>query len=244
MLSNVCGVILAGGLGTRLRSAVADRPKVLAPVAGRPFISYLLDQLDKAGVKKVVLCTGYLAETIEAEFGKTYRSIRLSYSVENSPLGTAGALRNCLEHISSEHVMVLNGDSYCESDLEEFWKWHMENGASASVLLNYIDDTGRYGRVVLDGSSRVTGFIEKGKEGAGFINAGIYLLERRLVSEIPADQPLSLERDFFPRWAAEGVLFGLKAEIKQFIDIGTPESYEKAQKLFHARQLQSGESNQ
>lgn len=232
MLSNYCGVILAGGLGTRLKSIVADRPKVLAPVAGKPFLAYLLDQLCEAGIAKVILCTGYLADLIEAEFGRSYRSIELFYSVEDSPLGTAGALRNCLPQISSDYALVLNGDSYCETDIAGLCRWCSGRGAKAAILLNQIEDTSRYGRVVLDDAARITGFVEKGKDGPGLINAGIYLFNKALMKEIPPSQALSLEKDFFPKWAASGALFGFRAVIKRFIDIGTPESYEQAQKLF------------
>ncbi len=229
MLSRVCGVILAGGLGTRLKSVVSDRPKVLAPVAGRPFLSYLLDQIADAGIKRVILCTGYLAGMIEAEFGKSYRSIGISYSIEESPLGTAGALRNCLGEISSDDALILNGDSYCDADIAGFCRWCFDKGVKAGILLNGINDTRR---VNVDDAGRITGFVEKGRGGPGLINAGIYLIDKGLISDIPPARTVSLETDCFPNWSAAGVLFGFAAAVKRFIDIGTPESYQEAQKLF------------
>src|SRR5687768_5619957 len=120
-LSHLTAVILAGGLGTRLRSVISDRPKVLARVLDRPFLTYLLDQLAAAGLNYVILCTGYLGEQVKAEFGTSYSSLRLAYSQEMVPLGTAGALQLALSLIPSETVLVLNGDSFCEVDLQRFY---------------------------------------------------------------------------------------------------------------------------
>ena len=118
--SDVTAVILAGGLGTRLRSVIADRPKVLAEVRGRPFLAYLLDQLIVAGSRSVVLCTGYCGEQILRTFGERYGPLRLSYSQERTPLGTAGALRAGLGQFGSDSVLALNGDSYCSLDLKKY----------------------------------------------------------------------------------------------------------------------------
>jgi len=115
-----CAVILSGGLGTRLRSVVSDRPKVMAMVAGRPFLTHLLDQLVESGIRKTVLCTGYMAELIQNELGERYRNMELAYSVEDTPLGTGGALRNAIGQISGNMLLVLNGDSYCSCHIADF----------------------------------------------------------------------------------------------------------------------------
>jgi D-glycero-alpha-D-manno-heptose 1-phosphate guanylyltransferase len=223
-LADTMAVILAGGLGTRLRSVVADRPKVLAEVAGRPFITHLLDQLHAAGSRHVVLCTGYLGEQVEAAIGPTYRGMRVGYSREAEPLGTGGALRLALEHVDSPDLLVLNGDSYCAADLEAFAAWHARIGSQASLFLAHIVDTDRYGSVVLGPGERVERFQEKaGSSGPGWINAGIYLLNRDLLADVPTGATVSLERDLFPRWG----LHGFRAEAA-FIDIGVPTDYARA----------------
>ncbi|NLC72084.1 MAG: NTP transferase domain-containing protein, partial [Desulfuromonadaceae bacterium] len=174
--------ILAGGLGTRLRSVVSDRPKVLAEIGGKPFLAYLLDHLSSFGFGTVVLCTGYLGEQIAQRFGKRYGEMELFYSQESSPLGTAGALRLALPLLKSESALVVNGDSFCDADLRGFWEWHREREADASMLLVEVPDTRRYGRVSVDNKGRVIRFEEKNEEGApGWINAGIYLIRRRLL---------------------------------------------------------------
>ncbi len=234
-LSGATGVILAGGLGTRLRPVVADRPKVLAPVLGRPFLAYLLDQVATAGLRDVVLCTGYLGEEVRIAFGDAHGHVRLAYSRESSPLGTAGALRAALPLVSTDTMLVLNGDSYCEADFRALEAFHRASGAVATIGLVQVADTRRYGRVQTDAAGRVLGFEEKGTAaGPGWINAGLYLLERRLVQSIPAKGPVSLEREVFPAWIGRG-LHGHRSE-GRFIDIGTPESYAAAEAFFADRE--------
>jgi D-glycero-alpha-D-manno-heptose 1-phosphate guanylyltransferase len=132
-LAFITGVVLAGGLGTRLRPVVKDVPKVLAEVGGRPFLTYILDQLDQAGMREVVLCTGYLAEVIGKTFGHRYKSLTVKYSNEMQPLGTGGALRQALPQCPSDPVMVLNGDSFIDADLSGYMAWFLENHLEAAV---------------------------------------------------------------------------------------------------------------
>ncbi len=230
----ITAVILAGGLGTRLRPVIGDRPKVLAPVSGRPFLAYLLDQLATAGMRKVVLCTGHLGEQIRATFGDSYGGLELRYSHENKPLDTAGALRLALPLLDTDPVLVMNGDSYCQVSLDAFLRWHDERQALASLLLTYVDDTGRYGRVVVDEEGAVRSFEEKSSSGnPGFINAGIYLLSQEVLKSIPAHRAVSLEHEVFPSWIGRG-LYGYTGG-GVFLDIGTPESYAAAQRFFDDR---------
>jgi D-glycero-alpha-D-manno-heptose 1-phosphate guanylyltransferase len=224
----VCGAVLAGGFGTRLRPVLADRPKVLAPVLGRPFLAYLLDQLVRAGVRQTALLTGYLADCVEAAFGDDFAGMRLTYSVETSPLGTAGALRHALPRLVRPVVLVLNGDSYCDLDLTAFFDQHRRSGAKCTVALTEVPDVARFGKVALAGGHRITRFEEKSAAGGrGLINAGVYLLARHLLDKIPPSGAVSLERDLFPRWAAQGRCYGFAAA-GRFLDIGTPESYARA----------------
>lgn len=228
---NITAAILAGGLGTRLRAVVTDRPKALAEVHGRPFLSFLLDQLAAARIRDVVLCIGYRGEQVRAAFGDAYGGLRLRYSQERELLGTAGALRLALPLLQSDPVLVMNGDSFCETDLRAFARWHWERGAEATLLLVRVPDAGRYGRVEVDAAGRVLRFEEKGSTGdPGWVNAGVYLLSRRLLGTIPAGRPVSLEHQVFPAWIGRG-LYGYRTA-GRFLDIGTPEAYAMAEAFF------------
>jgi len=226
-------LILAGGKGTRLQSVVSDRPKVMAEVNGRPYLTYLFDQLLAANIKRVILCTGYMADYIEDYFGDTYQDLALVYSREAKVLGTGGAIRQALDHIQSESLLVMNGDSYCDVSLKHFREFHH---ADVSMVLVRRDDTSRYGRVEFDDDSNVTRFVEKdGQSVGGWINAGIYILNRELVESLPADENISLEKEVFPTWIADHTVKGFFCQGK-FIDIGLPESYALAGQFFTDRQ--------
>lgn len=229
-LGGVTAAVLAGGLGTRLHSVVSDRPKVLADVRGRPFLAYLLDQLASVGVANVVLCIGYLGEQVRSTFGDSYGNVRLAYSQESSPLGTGGALRMAAPLLKTDHALVLNGDSYCDVDLGDFWAWHRERGAESTLLLTWVPDTSRYGRVNVDDKGLSHSIEEKGAGGPGWISAGIYLIERRRILDIPAGREVSLEREVFPDWAGRA-LYGYQTK-GRFLDIGTPESYAETGRFF------------
>ena len=194
-------------------------------------MAYLLDQLRASGVRYVVLCTGYLDEQVQATFGDAYGSLRVGYSKESSQLGTAGALRLALPLLKSDTVLVMNGDSFCEVDLRSFWAWHQRCGAEATLLLTHVPDTNRYGRVHVDADGAIVSFDEKsGANSPGWINAGIYLLTRALISTIPANGPVSLERDMFPLWISRR-LYGYRSK-GRFLDIGTPDAYAMAEQFF------------
>src|SRR5262249_50315740 len=171
----ITAAILAGGLGIRLRPAVADRPKVLAPVNGRPYLSYLLDQLLEASVHQVVLLTGHGADQVRQTFGHTYGGIRLLYSPEPKPRGTAGAIRRALPMLVSPVVLVMNGDSFCEVNLTAFLCLHECRAADLSLVVTQVADTSRFGTVRITPAGRLVRFAEKTSEATpGLINAGIY----------------------------------------------------------------------
>jgi NDP-sugar pyrophosphorylase family protein len=233
----VTAAILAGGLGTRLRSVVADRPKVLAPVLGRPYLAYLLDQLAEASIPEVVLLTGYLADQVRDTFGERHGSMRLLYSPEPRPLGTAGAARLALPLFTRPRVLLLNGDSYCRVNVPAFLAFHQRHDAQISLVASKVLDTSRFGTVDISSKERVVGFAEKqAGRGEGWINAGIYLLERSLIEEIPPDRPVSLERELFPFWIGRKAFYGFRGPT-HFLDIGTPESYREAEIFFAPEQL-------
>jgi len=229
--SQITAAILAGGLGTRLRSVVPDKPKVLAHVGQRPFIEYLLDQLADGGLKTVVLCVGYKGDMVEKHLGTTYRGMRLLYSLEKEPLGTGGALRLALPLLDVQTTLVMNGDSYCDAKLDAFVRWHNDHQSPATLLLTKTDDTRRYGRVDTDSRDRIVTFQEKAATtGPGWVNAGLYLLQHELISGIPSDRAVSLEREMFPSWIPQG-LHGYPSEGRLW-DIGVPDAYAEAQSDF------------
>jgi NDP-sugar pyrophosphorylase family protein len=230
-LSEITSVILAGGLGTRLRSVVSDRPKVLASVCNRPFLTFLLDQLIAAQAKEVILCTGFMAEEVHKELGHRYKSLNIVHSSEPEPMGTGGALHLALPLINSDSVLIMNGDSHVNVDLAGYLEWFFERDRRASLLLVKVPDTGRYGKVIVDDDGRITAFEEKALgSGPGWINAGIYIIKKSLVASMPAVIPYSLERQFFPDLVQKNI-YGFCTNGK-FIDIGTPGSYCRAQEFF------------
>lgn len=233
-LAGVPAFILAGGLGTRLREAVSHVPKALAPIHGRPFLAYLLDQLSTTAVRRVVLLTGHHAEAIESVLGARHGALRLEYSREPTPLGTGGAVRQALGRVDAQTILLLNGDSYCRVDLAAAYAFHRRNRADLTMVAVHQNDARRFGQIRLAGDRRIMGFQEKAADiEAGWINAGIYFAQRNLLEELPTDQPCSLERDWLPRWVAARNVMGFNNP-GPFIDIGTPESYADALRFFAA----------
>jgi NDP-sugar pyrophosphorylase family protein len=179
----------------------------------------------------VVLCTGYKGEEVRAALGRTHRGMELVYSQESWALGTAGALRLAVSLMRSDPVLVLNGDSFFGLDLGDFWTWHWEQGADATLALVEKLDGLRYGHVEVNARGAVTRFTEKGTpRSPSWINAGVYVISRSLILTIPPNRTVSLEREILPRWVGNG-LCGYR-QVGGFIDIGTPEAYSKAQAFF------------
>ncbi len=228
-LAQITAVILAGGAGTRLRSVVADRPKVLAELGGKPFIAYLLDRLVAQGFQKTVLCTGYMGEQVQAALGDEYQGMTLLYSREAQPLGTGGAIVQALPLVTSETVLILNGDSYCETDLPASLAWHQDRGASATVVMAHIEHGARYGRVEISGNGQIKRFVEKNPDlaGGGWINSGVYWFERTVLAGLPQGRAFSLEKEVLGSWSGEG-LYGYR-DYGRFLDIGVPEDHARAE---------------
>lgn len=223
--------VLCGGLGTRLRSVLADRPKSMAPIGNVPFLQLLLEGLRSQGLKEVILGTGYRAEQIESFFGNGEKlGLRLHYSRENEPLGTGGALK-LAERLLSDPVVVLNGDSYVEWSLAAMVQLFREKKTNIVMALQAVSDVSRYGSVTIDSAGCVIEFIEKGaRTGAGLINAGIYLLRKEIVTGLTAGRAISLERDVFPQFLGKN-FYGIISR-GTFIDIGIPADLRRAQTLF------------
>lgn len=225
-------VILAGGFGTRLAAVVSDVPKPMAPVAGRPFLERLLDRLLQQGVQRVVLAVGYKREIIQHHFGNSYRGLALSYSVESTPLGTGGALRQAFAEQGLQRALALNGDTYCTAQLDALSASHARAGVLATLTLVPVADAGRYGAVEIDAQGRVQAFREKNPQpAAGLINAGIYALEKAVFDLAPATAQFSFEQAVLQAHAASAGFAGHVAEQGLFIDIGVPDDYQRAQTL-------------
>src|SRR5271157_5831547 len=201
MRNTADAILLCGGAGLRLRSVIGNAPKGMADVAGRPFLELLLRQLRRHGFERAILAVGYQNDMIYSHFGERAFGLCLAYSVESRPLGTGGALRNAADLIESENVLVMNGDSYTDADLSELAAGHQEANADLSVVVVPADGRGDCGSVVIDGSSKLAGFSEKQDPfHAPYVNAGIYMMSRQLLYEIPPGIEVSLERELLPRW--------------------------------------------
>lgn len=222
-------IILAGGFGTRLRGVIQDLPKPLAPVAGRPFLTWLLDKLQQDGVPRVILATGYLSHLVEQTLGTHWRGMPLHYSVETEPLGTGGAIKQALSQTSGGPVVVINGDTWLRFDPKAFTSAVLSSGLGLGLALAHVPDVGRYGAVTLE-HGRISEFGEKNASGQGFINAGVYCLAKPNELPFPADQNFSFEKTILAPMAAAGQIAAF-TDTGDFIDIGIPEDFARAQEV-------------
>jgi len=215
-------VILCGGLGSRLKEVVSDRPKPMAQIGERPFLDILIDRFRQAGFRRFVLCAGHMAEQIESYYRTAPDGLRIVISRESMPLGTAGAVKNAEPHIRSDPFIVTNGDSLCTVDLPAFVRFHRQHDAVLSMVVASSQDPKDYGTVIVDASRRITGFQEKTGAGSnGWINAGIYLFSRQVLSRIPAGVKSSLECDIFPS-LVDQPCYAFMGD-SPVLDIGTPQ---------------------
>lgn len=223
-------IVLAGGFGTRLQSVVRDLPKPMAPVNGRPFITYILDYLIDHNYTKVILSVGYLHEKIEEYFGTQYKSLQIEYAVETEPLGTGGGIAYALSFCKSENILVLNGDTLFKADFSALEEFHASKCSQLSIILRHVADTSRYGRVNTDSNGQILSFTEKNNtSGEGQINGGIYLINKQLIQSLHLLQKFSFEKDVMEKYVATMPFFGIVSD-GYFIDIGIPEDYERAQR--------------
>lgn len=223
-------IVLCGGAGLRLRSITGDAPKAMASIGGRPFLELLLRQLRRHGFRRVILAVGYRKDVIRSHFGELAFGLQLIYSAESSPLGTGGALRKAADFVESDGVLIMNGDSYTEVDLLELVDDNRKLKADASVVVVPADGRGDCGSVLLDGSGNLARFEEKHAPfHTPYLNAGIYVVSRRIVCDVPPGVQTSLEAELFPRWLAEGRYVRAFVCSGRCIDIGTTERYRNAQ---------------
>ncbi len=219
-------IILAGGLGTRLKKVVPDLPKPMAPVAGRPFLEILLSMLASKGFTRVILSLGFMSEKISLHFGDSYLGMDLIYEVEGQPLGTGGAIRAALAQCEEDHAFIFNGDTYLELEVDELEKLWQESH-NPVIVVREVPDTTRFGRVEIS-DGRVIVFLEKGESGLGLINAGCYVLPKYALDEFPLGQPFSIETEFFIK-NLQHIRFDGFITQGRFIDIGVPVDYALAQ---------------
>ena len=226
-------IVLAGGLGTRLRTVVDGVPKPLAPVAGRPFLAWLLDRLAANGMRRCILATGYLADVIEMRVGSRWSGMDIVYSAEPEPLGTGGAIRLASRKLLGDGVHVLNGDTWLEYAPTGLQRAAIDMQAPMSMALARVDDVQRYGAVEVS-NGRVVGFLEKGRAGGGWINAGCYFLRPDALVGWPDAVAFSFESEILqPKVEAKDVV--AFEETSGFIDIGVPNDYARAQSIFNSR---------
>jgi mannose-1-phosphate guanylyltransferase len=227
-------VLLAGGLGTRLRARMPGLPKPMAPILGKPFLEYQLLALRRGGISRLVICTGYGAVQIQDYFGDGSNwGVEIRYSKEPEPLGTAGALKQAAA-LLDDRFQVLNGDTFVQADYSGLFDLHRTSRASATLAVSVSLERRAYGTVGLNSDGRIISFsekeIEKETTGATWINAGLYIFERCVLDYIPAGRPVSLETETFPLLLARGEqLFGYSVP-GYFVDIGTPDSYDRFQR--------------
>jgi NDP-sugar pyrophosphorylase family protein len=225
-------LILVGGLGTRLRGVLPDLPKPMAPVRERPFLEYLLADLQCAGLRKIVFCVGHQAGKIEDYFGDGENfGVHLEYSHERELLGTAGALKLAQAKIRSENFLLLNGDCYNQMNYAALLTQHASTPGTATMVATRVKDRTRFGSLKIGEDKRVLGFEEKGAAtGDGWINAGYYVLNRSVLELIPSGTACSLEHEIFPQLVSKGQLFAFQNQ-GAFIDIGLPEEWRRAEEV-------------
>lgn len=221
-------IVLAGGLGTRLSQVTNEVPKPLATVGARPFLEYVLDYLRRQGIEEAILAVSYRWKQIQSHFGNTYRGFPLRYSVEEKPLGTGGAIMQAMQLCRDSTAVVVNGDTLFEVDLNAMANSHGSAGAQLTIALAHVSDCSRYGSVVMSDDGDIVEFGEKSEDGQGWINGGIYMMQRSLFDELPVTGRFSFEHDLVEPNIGRIQPHAFKSDA-YFIDMGIPEDYERAQ---------------
>ncbi len=225
-------IILAGGLGTRIKKIYPDLPKPVIPVAGKPFLFWLVEYLIGQGIKEIFVSTGYLADKIEKAFiNNNFKKIKISFIREDESLGTGGAVRLAAQSIDADQTFVCNGDTICHAQLSDIEKTVIETGCSVAVLISKLENVLSYGSVIIDDTNRITSFSEKNTSVKhGWVNAGIYCVDTQWARSLVDDIPLSMEKDVFPSILSDKIR-AVKTD-KPFIDIGSEEGLRNAEKFF------------
>jgi D-glycero-alpha-D-manno-heptose 1-phosphate guanylyltransferase len=219
-------IILAGGFGTRLKKIIDNIPKPMAPIGEKPFLQIILDNLLGKKFNHIVLCVGYKYDVIQKYFGDNYKGIKITYSIENNPLGTGGAIKKGLKYCKNDFIYVFNGDTYIEIDTELIEKKY-DSSINCMIVGVRVEDAERYGKILIK-DNFLTGFEEKGIKGSGVINAGCYVFQKNELESYSIETNFSIEYDYFIKNYATKKIPVIITNSK-FIDIGIPEDYEKAQ---------------
>ncbi|MDD5570233.1 MAG: nucleotidyltransferase family protein [Bacteroidales bacterium] len=225
-------IILAGGFGTRLKKIVCDIPKPMASVNSKPFLEYLFDYLIHYKIKNVILSVGYKHEIIKKYFGNKYKNIEIKYATEKEALGTGGGIKFAMKYAKSNEVLILNGDSFFNINLKDFLSFHKKNKSGLTITLKFLKNVSRYGTVNIDKQNRIFGFLEKRtKTKSGYINGGIYLINKNIFKNTGLSGKFSFEKDYLEKYCHKRKIYGFVSK-DYFLDIGIPEDYEKAQTEF------------
>lgn len=220
-------IILAGGLGTRLRSVVADVPKCMAPVKGKPFLAYIIAYLEKQGIQRFIFSLGYKSEIITHYLDEHFTALEKVYVTEEEPLGTGGAIKAACKYVTGKNVLVFNGDTFFDIDLKKLSGFHQQHHAVCSLALKPMINFNRYGTVETNSDGSITAFREKQFCESGLINGGIYALQASELLKASLPEKFSFEKDFLEVQTGSGKLFATTFD-NYFIDIGIPEDYERA----------------
>jgi D-glycero-alpha-D-manno-heptose 1-phosphate guanylyltransferase len=221
-------IILAGGLGTRLRSVVPDLPKCMAPINGIPFISFLIDHLNKEGITNFVFSLGYKSEAFISLIEEKLPMKNFTVVIEDEPLGTGGAIKLACEKVKNENVIALNGDSLFKVNLKALMNFHLTNKANCTLALKPMKNFDRYGSVEVDTLNKIMSFKEKKFVEYGNINGGVYAINIPSFIQLPLTSKFSMEQDYLEKYTKEGFFNGFIQD-NYFIDIGIPEDYDRAQ---------------
>jgi D-glycero-alpha-D-manno-heptose 1-phosphate guanylyltransferase len=229
-------IVLAGGKGTRLAGHLDGRPKPMADIGGRPFLELLLERLASQGVRRIILSVGYLGDTIRRHFGDSYQGLDICYAVEETPLGTGGAIKNALQSATHSDVFVVNGDTFLKLDYRSMFAAHRAAATMFTMAVREVPDVARYGAIVTDAAGIIQVFGEKLAAGKGFINTGTYLLNRKLFEPFDLPETFSVESEFLAVHlnAIRPLAFKTSG---YFIDIGIPEDLAKARRELGDRSL-------
>jgi NDP-sugar pyrophosphorylase family protein len=218
-------IILAGGQGNRLKSITGAHPKVLTNINGYPFIYYIFDLLLQQGINQIILCAGYLANEIINKIGYKYKEINIIYSVEETPLGTAGAIKNAENLLHQQNVCIINGDTICDSDINKIFQNHQKNKSKLTIMITQNTNDNNAASIELNDKLQIISYQEKINTHKKYASSGLYIVNKQLINSLPEGNS-SLEYDVIPAWIKIYPCFGY-INVKPFIDIGTPESYNK-----------------
>lgn len=225
-------IILAGGLGTRLKSILPETPKCLAPINNKPFVGLLINYLKNQGVTNFIFSLGYKSELVVNYLRDEFGDTNIDYSIEDEQLGTGGAIKLALSRVLSDDVLVINGDTFFNNNLNLFYIFHKQNNSKFTIALTKVENNNRFGSVVLNDKKEVTDFFEKNQSSSVLINAGQYIINKVEFLNYNTENKFSIELDFFQNNSIKKVIYGYEY-ISDFIDIGIPDDLIRAQTFFN-----------